>query len=138
MGAFGDPQSVVAVVMWQMASGPGKCQLCAVPDSYANPFRVSALSMGDPGVLSGVPGALCRVESVELPLLRDAGPPLVAGADPYALGAYSRGAFHPKARPNLQSLRQQGIRRSMTGLSFRYPGLLEVGNEIPPLHSLGT
>jgi hypothetical protein len=107
----------------KMASGPGKCQLCAVPDPSANPFRVSSLSMGDPCVLSGVPGALFGVESVELPLFRDAGSPLVAGAVPYALGAkYSRGAFHSKARPNLQSLRQQGIRRSMTGLLFRHPG----------------
>jgi hypothetical protein len=98
MGAFGDPDSVVALVMWQMASGPGKCQLWAVPDPSADSFRVSPLSMGDPCVLSGVPGALCGVESVELPLFRDAGSPLVAGAVPYALGAkYSRGS--PSWRP---------------------------------------
>ena len=115
MGAFGDPQSVVAVVMWQMASGPGKCQLCAVPDSYANPFRVSALSMGDPGVLSGVPGALCRVESVELPLLRDAGPPLVAGPVPNALDTkYTKDAFHAIARANLHSPRREAVRGCVT------------------------
>src|SRR6201987_6407616 len=84
--------------MWQMASRPGECQLCALPNSYANPLRVSALSMGDPCVLSGIPGALCGVEFVELPLFRDAVPPLVAGMVPYALSAkYSRGAFHSTA-----------------------------------------
>jgi hypothetical protein len=115
MGAFGDPHSVVGVVVWQMVSGLGECQLCAVPRSYADPFLVSPLSMGDPCVLSAIPGALCRLEFIELPLFRDPSPPLVAGAVPYALGTkYSRDAFHATARPNPQSPGRQPIRRSVT------------------------
>src|ERR1700743_383786 len=92
-----------------MASGPRECQLCAVPDSYATPLLVSALSMGDPCVLSGIPGALCGVEFVELPLFRDAVAPLVAGAAPDAPGAkYSRSVFHSKPRPNLQKRQVRG------------------------------
>jgi hypothetical protein len=82
MGAFGDPQSIVPLVVWPMASEPGECQLCAVPDSYADPFFVSALSMGDPRVLSHISCALCRFKFVELSLFRDPRPPLVAGTVP--------------------------------------------------------
>src|ERR1700761_1720926 len=92
-----------------MASGPGERLLRAISNSYATPLRVSALSMGDPCVLSGIPGALCGVEFVELPLFRDAVAPLVAGAAPDAPGAkYSRSVFHSKPRPNLQKRQVRG------------------------------
>jgi hypothetical protein len=120
MGAFGDPHSVVAVVVGQMASGPGERQLCAVPSSHANPILVSALSMGNPRVLSRIPGGLCGVEFIELPLFRDAGPPVVARAVPYALGEEdSRSTFHATARPDLQPPGRKAIRRSVTRWSRR-------------------
>jgi hypothetical protein len=102
------------VVVWQMVSGLGQCQLCAVPGSYADPFLVSPLSMGDPCVLSAISGPLCGLEFIELSPFRDAGPPLAAGAVPYVVGAKESRAFPATACPNPQSPGRQPIRRSAT------------------------
>ena len=71
-----------------MASCPGELQLRTVPDPYANARLVSALSMGDAGILSGIPRTLYRAKRVEFPLFRDSRPPLVHEA--------LRCAFHSK------------------------------------------
>ena len=87
LGAIGCLHPVVALVVRAMASGPGELQLCSVPDPYADARLVSALSMGDACVLSGIPRTLYRAKCVEFPLFRDSRPPLVHGALPCAFNS---------------------------------------------------
>ncbi len=79
LGAISDLYAALALVERAMAGGPGELQLCAVPYSYADSEFVSAPSLGNRELLSGIRCALRRSESVELPLFRDAGPLLVSG-----------------------------------------------------------
>src|ERR1700722_3064762 len=83
-----------------MSSGTGECKLCAVSDSHAAPLFVSAISLSNPCVLSGVPLALRGPQLTELPLFRDAGAPLVAGAVPCQVATkHRRDTSHATARP---------------------------------------
>src|ERR1700723_2072694 len=83
-----------------MARGTGECKLCALSDSYAAALLVSAISLSDPCVLSGVPIALRGPQFIKLPLFRDAGAPLVAGAVPCQVATkHRRDTSHATARP---------------------------------------
>ena len=67
MGAYRDSDSLVTLVVQQMAYLTGECELCTLFDPYATPLLVPSISLSDPCVLSGVPRALRGAQLVKLP-----------------------------------------------------------------------
>src|ERR1700722_739310 len=88
-----------------MARGTGECKLCALSHSYAAALLVSALSLGNPCVLSGVSLALRGPQFIELPLFGDASAPLAAGAVPCRLVTkHRRDTSHATTRPTFPTV----------------------------------